>query len=50
VQGTFADFIDGELVGLILDVLDGGEVEVPGDTPILFIQELHCLPGYVNHA
>lgn len=50
LNGTFADFVGGELIGLILDVLDGREVEVPGDSSILFIKELHCLSCNVNHA
>lgn len=47
---TFADFVDGEFVGLILDVLYSGQVEVTGNTPILLIKELHRLPGNVHHA
>lgn len=50
VDGTFANFVNSELVGLILDILNGREVEVTRDAAILFIQELHRLSCNVNHA
>lgn len=50
VHGTFANFVSGKFVGLVLDVLDGGEVEVTGDASILLIKELHCLSCNVHHA
>lgn len=50
VHGTFANFVSGELVGLVLDILDCRQVEVTGDSSILFIKELHCLSCNVNHA
>lgn len=49
-HGTFANFVSGELVGLVLDILDCRQVEVTGDSSILFIKELHCLSCNVNHA
>ena len=49
-RSTFSDFVDGKLVGLLLDVFDGGEVQVPRDTAVLLVQELHRLPGDVHHA
>ena len=50
VNGTFANFVDGELICFVLDILNGRKVEVPGNAAILFIQELHCLSRNVNHA
>lgn len=50
LSGTFANFVNGELVGLILDVLNGGKVEVTRDTTVLFIEELHCLSCNVHHT
>lgn len=50
VHGTFANFVGGKFVGLVLDVLDGGEVEVTGDASVLLIKELHRLSRNVHHA
>lgn len=47
---TFANFVNGELVGLILDILDSGQVQVTRNAAILFIQKLHSLSCYVNHT
>lgn len=50
VYHTFANFVNSELVGLILDIFNGWQVEVTRNAAILFIQKLHSLSCYVNHA
>ncbi len=50
VNVTFANFVNSELVGLILNVLNGRKVEVTRNAAVLFIKELHSLSGNVDHA
>lgn len=50
IFGTFADFVNSELVGLVFNVLNGWEVEISRNATIFFIQELHSLSRNVNHA
>ena len=50
VNSTFANFVNSELVGLVLDVLNGREVKVTRNAAILLIQELHRLSCNVDHA
>ena len=50
VNSTFANFVNSELVGLVLDILNGREVKVTRNAAILLIQELHRLSCNVDHA